>query len=151
MPTHRERHARRAAAAAADPGASDSAQHGMRLDKWLWAARFYKTRAIAQQAIESGKVKHDGERCKPAHTVRIGDALAIVRDNLTWNVAVAALSGQRGSAPIAAGLYAESGESIAARIELIEQRKLAMQNAPQHKGRPTKRQRRSIDEFLAEP
>lgn len=123
----------------------------MRLDKWLWAARFFKTRGLAQQAIESGKVKHDGERCKPAHTVHVGDCYAIVRENLVWNVEVVALSDQRGSAAIASRLYSEAEESIAARTELVAQRKLAMINAPQLIGRPTKRQRRKIEDFLAEP
>ena len=154
MPTHRERHARRAAEGAQISGtaaAADAVPTGMRLDKWLWAARFFKTRALAQQAIESGKVKHAGERCKPSHTVRVGDRYAIVRENLAWNIDVAALSGQRGSAAIAAHLYAEAEASIAARTELIARHKLAMINAPQPKGRPTKRQRRKIEDFLAEP
>jgi ribosome-associated heat shock protein Hsp15 len=154
MPTHRERHAKRAAEDLKISGRTttgDDAPHGMRLDKWLWAARFFKTRALAQLAIESDKVKHDGERCKAAHTVRIGDHYAIVREHLTWNVEVTALSGQRGSAAIASRLYSEAEESIGARTELVAQRKLAMINAPQLKGRPTKRQRRKIEDFLAEP
>jgi len=154
MPTHRERHARRAAEEAQTARQArddDPAQARMRLDKWLWAARFFKTRALAQEAIETGKVRHDGERCKPAHTVRVGDTFAIVRENLTWNVEVAALADQRGSAAIAAHLYREDPESIATRVRLIEERKLALVNAPQMKGRPTKRQRRKIEDFLAEP
>ena len=123
----------------------------MRLDKWLWAARFFKTRALAQDAIESGKVRHDGERCKPAHTVRVGDLYAIARESLVWNVEVAALSDVRGSATLAAHLFTEAESSVAARAELVAQRKLAMINAPQLKGRPTKRQRRKIEDFLAEP
>jgi ribosome-associated heat shock protein Hsp15 len=123
----------------------------MRLDKWLWAARFFKTRGLAQQAIASGKVKRDGERCKPAHTVRVGDRYAILREDLLWNAEVMALSDQRSSAAIASRLYSEPEESIAARTEAIAQRKLAMINAPQLKGRPTKRQRRKIEDFLAEP
>ena len=151
MPTHRERHARRAAVdRAAESGAGHDA-NAMRLDKWLWAARFFKTRALAQAAIESGKVRRDGERLKPAHTVRAGDLYAIVRDNLTWNVEVVALADQRRSAAFAAQLYSEDAQSIAARVELIAHRKLALLNQPQFKGRPTKRQRRSIEEFLAEP
>lgn len=151
MPTHRERHARRAEVrASAERDGEHGATPAMRLDKWLWAARFFKTRALAQQAVESGKVKRDGERCKPAHTMRPGDHYAIVRDNLTWNVEVVALADQRGSATDAARLYTEGSTSIAARNELIAQRKIAMLNQPQHKGRPTKRQRRSIEEFLAE-
>ncbi|MBP8295959.1 MAG: RNA-binding S4 domain-containing protein [Burkholderiales bacterium] len=123
----------------------------MRLDKWLWAARFFKTRALAQDAIESGKVKHDGERCKPAHTVRVGDRYAIVRESLVWNVEVAALSDVRRSATLAAHLFTEAESSVTARAEVVAQRKLAMINAPQLKGRPTKRQRRKIEDFLAEP
>jgi ribosome-associated heat shock protein Hsp15 len=154
MPTHRERHARRAATDtrnAARDTADEGGPSGMRLDKWLWAARFFKTRALAVAAIESGKVKHNDERCKPAHTVRIGDRYAIVRDNLVWNVDVAALSGQRGSASVAAALFSEEESSVAARAEMAAQRKLAMINAPSPKGRPTKRQRRKIEDFLAEP
>jgi ribosome-associated heat shock protein Hsp15 len=153
MPTHRERHARRTAEAeriCRQNALPADAPPGMRLDKWLWAARFFKTRALAQQAIESGKVRHAGERCKPAHTVRVGDRYAIVRENLVWDVVVAALSDQRGSAVIASLLYCEVQESIAARAEAITQRKLALTNAPQLKGRPTKRQRRKIEDFLAE-
>ena len=152
MPTHRERHARRVATErAAERSGDHEAVRSMRLDKWLWAARFFKTRALAQQAIESGKVKRDGERVKPAHLVRAGDLYTIVRDNLTWNVEIVALAEQRGSAALAAQLYTEDTASMAARVELIAQRKLALQNQPQFKGRPTKRQRRSIEEFLAEP
>ena len=153
MTKHRERHARRDADDPGEPGRSastDTGPSGVRLDKWLWAARFFRTRALAQHAIETGKVKHDGAHCKPAHTVRAGDRYAIVRDNLTWNVAVTALSDRRGSATIAAHLYSESEESIAARAGLLAQRKLAMIDAPPLKGRPTKRQRRKIEDFLAE-
>ena len=123
----------------------------MRLDKWLWAARFYKTRALAQHAIESGKVKNHGEHCKPAHTVRVGDGYSILRDHLVWDIEVLALSDQRGSAGIASRLFSESEQSIAARAELIAQRRLATAGAPGFKGRPTKRQRRKIEDFLAEP
>lgn len=151
MPTHRERHAKRAAVAEERVRESDAAPVEMRLDKWLWAARFYKTRAEAVEAIESGKVRRDGERCKPAQSVRIGDQYAIVREHLTWNVDVAGISEQRGPASVAAQLYREPEESIAARMEIIAQRKAAMGNAPQWKGRPSKRQRRKIEDFLAEP
>ena len=151
MPTHRERHAKRAALAEERVRESDAAPVEMRLDKWLWAARFYKTRAEAVQAIESGKVRRDGERCKPAQSVRIGDQFAIVREHLAWNVDVAGISEQRGPASVAAQLYREPEESIAARMEIISLRKAAMGNAPQSKGRPSKRQRRKIEDFLAEP
>ena len=156
MPTHRERHAKRAAAAL-ETGAreADAAAAEMRLDKWLWAARFYKTRALAVTAIETSKVRRqsgeDSERCKPAHTVRIGDHYLVVRDNLTWNIEVIAVSEQRGSAAVATQLYRESPPSISARMETIAQRKAVMTHAPQWKGRPSKRQRRKIEDFLAEP
>lgn len=150
MPTHRERHARRAAEAAKAADAED-AHHGVRLDKWLWAARFFKTRALAQEAIESGKVKRQGAACKPSHIVRVDDSYSVARDGLVWNIAVRGLAEQRGSAAIAAQLYAEDEASIATRVEFIGQRKLALSNAPQFKGRPTKRQRRKIEDFLAEP
>ena len=151
MPTHRERHAKRAAVAEERARETDAAPSDMRLDKWLWAARFYKTRNEAVQAIETGKVRRDGERCKPAQSVRVGDQYTIVRDNLTWNVDVTGLSEQRGPASVAATLYREPEESIAARMETIAQRKAALANAPQWKGRPNKRQRRKLEDFLAEP
>lgn len=151
MPTHRERHAKRAIAAEQVARAADDAPTGMRLDKWLWAARFFKTRSDAVQAIESGRIRRDGDRCKPAQNVKVGDQYTIVRDSLTWNVDVTALSEQRGPASAAALLYREPEESIAARLHIIAQNKAAMVNAPQWKGRPSKRQRRKIEDFLAEP
>ena len=151
MPTHRERHAKRAAAIEERGRASDAAPVEMRLDKWLWAARFFKTRAEAVQAIETGKVRRDSDRCKPAQPVRVGDQYTVVRDNLTWHIDVAGVSEQRGPASVAAQLYREAEESIAARQETVAQRKAAMTNAPQWKGRPSKRQRRKIEDFLAEP
>src|SRR3954469_7459945 len=102
MPSHRERHAKRAAAAEQLSRAQEHAPTGMRLDKWLWAARFFKTRSDAVEAIETGKVRRDGERCKPAQNVKVGDQYTIVRDNLTWNVDVMGLSEQRGPASVAA-------------------------------------------------
>ena len=151
MPTHRERHSKRAAVAAERTRESGDALAGMRLDKWLWAARFFKTRGDAVEAVETGKVRRDGERCKAAQAVRTGDHYSIVREHLTWNVEVTGLSEQRGSASVAATLYREPGESVAGRLAIIAQRKAAMANAPQWKGRPSKRQRRKIEDFLAEP
>lgn len=151
MPSHRERHAKRAAAVEQRAREADAPPTGMRLDKWLWAARFHKTRTDAVEAIEAGRIRRDGERCKPAQSVKVGDQYMIVRDNLTWNIEVTGLSEQRGPASAAALLYREPEESIAARMETITQRKAAMVNAPQWKGRPSKRQRRKIEDFLAEP
>jgi ribosome-associated heat shock protein Hsp15 len=148
MPTHRQRHARRAVASAAAPTA-DAPQAPVRLDKWLWAARFYKTRELAQHAVESGRVRCNGERIKSSHPVRIGQCLAIQRDGLTWNVEVRGLSDRRGPAAAAQGLYHEDEESAAERQRIVELNRAA--GPSPFKGRPTKRQRRRIEDFLAEP
>ena len=146
MPTHRQRHAQRAQQRAAAEAGDDS--DAVRLDKWLWAARFYKTRELAQQAIESGRVRLDDERVKPSHPVRIGQVYAVVRDGLTWTVEVTGLSDQRGAASVARELYREDEVSIAERQRIIALNRSA---GPVLKGRPTKRQRRKIEDFLAEP
>lgn len=148
MPTHRQRHAKRANAAeeaAFDQAADDE----VRLDKWLWAARFFKTRMLAQQAIDAGRVRLDAERVKPAHSVRIGQVYAITREGLTWSVVVRGLSDQRGSASLAQALYREEEASIAERLRIVELNRAA--GPLLFKGRPTKRQRRKIEDFLAEP
>jgi len=88
---------------------------GVRLDLWLWAARFFRTRSLAKQAIETGKVEVDGQRAKAAHGVRLGDAMKIVRGEETFVIEVAAISAKRGSATVARTLYLESEESRLAR------------------------------------
>ena len=123
----------------------------LRIDKWLWAARFYKTRALAVQAVEAGQVRLGGERVKPAHVLRTGDTVSVRKGGLVWDIEVIALSDRRGSAAIAAQLYRETAESIAARIAELEQRKAAEQSQPRFSGRPTKRQRRKLEDFLNEP
>jgi len=123
----------------------------LRIDKWLWAARFYKTRALAVQAVEAGQVRLGGERVKPAHVLRTGDTVSVRKGGLVWDIEVVALSDRRGSAAIAAQLYRETAESIAARIAELEQRKAAEQSQPRFSGRPTKRQRRKLEDFLNEP
>ena len=150
MPTHRERHAKRAAIVEQRVREQDDVPTEMRLDKWLWAARFFKTRGDSVQAIEQGKIRRDHDRCKPAQSVKVGDQYTVVRDQLTYNVEVTGLSEQRGPASAAALLYREPEESIAARKEIIALRKASMVNAPQWKGRPSKRQRRKIEDFLAD-
>ena len=80
----------------------------LRIDKWLWAARFFKTRTLASDAVDTGKVKVDGERVKPARGLRIGDELAIDNGSDTWEVEVLGLSDKRGAAPVARLLYAEN-------------------------------------------
>lgn len=116
----------------------------VRLDQWLWAARFYKTRSLARQAIEGGKVELGSQRAKPARPVRLNDALRVTRGEDTFEVVVAGLSDQRGSASQAQMLYVESPESVAqrqrAREERIAQR--AGYRAPD--GKPDKRARRLI-------
>jgi len=123
----------------------------LRLDKWLWAARFYKTRTLAAQAIDAGQVRAGGERVKTAHAVRTGERVSIRKAGYVWEVTVTALSDRRGGAPEAALLYKEDDASIAAREELAKQRKAAAEASPRYPGRPTKRQRRKLEDFLNEP
>lgn len=117
----------------------------VRLDKWLWAARFYKTRSLAAQAIDSGKAKVNGERVKKSRTVAVGEELSIRSGPYERVVTVRALSEVRGAAPIAAALYEETAASREARDRIAAMNK-AMGDAL-IKGRPTKQQRRQIDRF----
>ncbi|GAB4189770.1 MAG: S4 domain-containing protein [Wenzhouxiangellaceae bacterium] len=117
----------------------------MRLDKWLWAARFFKTRGLARDAIDGGKVKHNDARAKPARALKQGDWLEIQRGEDTWRVRVEALSERRGPATEAATLYHEPESSQQARAQAIEQRRLNRSVAPER--RPDKRQRRLIRGF----
>ena len=116
----------------------------VRLDKWLWAARFFKTRSLASEAVDTGKVKVGGERVKPARSLRVGDELAIDNGAEVWEVAVLGLSDKRGAAPVARLLYAETPASIARREQLAEERKLFREPGSTIKGRPTKRDRRQL-------
>ena len=116
----------------------------LRIDKWLWAARFFKTRTLASDAVDTGKVKVDGERVKPARGLRIGDELAIDNGSDTWEVEVLGLSDKRGAAPVARLLYAETPASIARREQAQEERKLFREPGSTIKGRPTKRDRRQL-------
>ena len=122
----------------------------IRFDKWLWAARFYKTRSLAAHAIEAGQARIDREHVKAAHMVSPGARVALRRAGLEWKVLVIALSDRRGTAADAAKLYAEPPESIAARQSEIARRKAAATSAPNWDGRPTKRDRRKLQEFLDE-
>jgi ribosome-associated heat shock protein Hsp15 len=127
------------------------ARERLRLDKWLWAARFYKTRSLAAQAVDAGQVRVAGERVKPAHAVRAGDRISVRKHALAWHVDVIALSDRRGSGADAALLYSEAADSIAVREQAIAQRKAALANEPRFAGRPTKRERRRLEDFLNEP
>jgi ribosome-associated heat shock protein Hsp15 len=119
----------------------------VRIDKWLWAARFFKTRSGAQQAIEGGKVKLNGERTKPAKDLKPGDELAIHIGAYEWTVKVAQLSAQRGPATVARTLYEESEESREKRSLEVEKRRRFHEPASARKGRPTKRDRRDLERF----
>ncbi len=116
----------------------------MRLDKWLWASRFFKTRAIARKAIEGGKIHHNGQRAKPARTVRPGDSIRIHKADGEYHVDVLALCPQRRPAKEARQLYAETADSLASRQLARQQRQLKIFQAPHPEHRPTKRQRRQL-------
>ena len=123
----------------------------VRFDKWLWAARFYKTRTLAARAIDAGQARVDDERVKPAHAVRVGLRVTVRRQGLVWDAEVIALSDRRGSAADAALLYRESAESVAARGRAIAERQAALAAQTRFTGRPTKRDRRKLEDFLNEP
>lgn len=116
----------------------------VRIDKWLWAARFFKTRSLATDAVDNGKVRLDGERVKPAKTLKIDDKLTIDNGADTWTVSVRGISDVRGAAPIARLLYEETPDSIAKRDNEHEARKLYREPGSMIKGRPTKRDRRAL-------
>jgi ribosome-associated heat shock protein Hsp15 len=118
-----------------------------RLDKWLWAARFFKTRSLATDAIDTGKIHVDGDRVKPAKEVRLGQVIHIRRKELEMEVVVRGLSTQRRSAPEAVLLYEETPESIAKRENLAVTREQEHAQRERGMGRPTKRQRRDIKKF----
>ena len=118
----------------------------IRLDKWLWAARFYKTRALAKAAIESGKVHHRGERCKPGKEPRVGDELQIRIGFDEKTVVVQALSAVRRGAPEAQALYAETEASVAKRENAAAMRKAGATGMTTD-GKPSKKQRRDLFKF----
>jgi ribosome-associated heat shock protein Hsp15 len=120
---------------------------GVRLDKWLWAARFFKTRSLATDAIDGGKIRLNEERPKPAKEVKLGDRLHIRIGVLEYEVFVRALSDKRGPAPEARLLYEETPKSIAGRHEEAERRRVVQEPAQEIKGRPTKRDRRVMDKW----
>lgn len=121
----------------------------IRLDKWLWAARFFKTRKLAAEAISGGKVHVNGQRTKPGKEVKVGAMLSISKDNYRWDITIIAISGQRRSTKDAVLLYEESAESRAKREQQIiqnrEQRELFDFNGKDHK--PNKKDRRLIHRF----
>ena len=122
----------------------------VRLDKWLWAARFFKTRALAAQAISAGKVEVNGAKAKRAKSLHVGDRLSVRKGPFDYVLAVRALSEQRGPVAVAATLYAEEAAGKAARERLAEQLRIAPSPAYEGKGRPTKRDRRDLERLLGE-
>jgi ribosome-associated heat shock protein Hsp15 len=128
----------------------DDGNHRVRIDKWLWASRFYKTRSLAADAVDGGKVQVNGERVKPAKLLKPGDALSLRNGPYAWNITVLVLSERRGSAFEAAKLYSESEESRKAREEKVAMMKSERQSNPFPGGRPTKRARRQIIRFTRE-
>jgi ribosome-associated heat shock protein Hsp15 len=120
----------------------------IRLDKWLWAARFFKTRSLAKQAVEGGKVRYNGERCKVSKSVEIGAKLALTQGWDKLEVEVLKLADQRGPAPQAQLLYRETDASRSAREAAAAERKAFAASAPQTPERPNKKQRRQIHRFI---
>ncbi len=132
--------------------ASDSTSDKVRLDKWLWAARFYKTRGLSSEAIDKGHVRLNGLPVKPSRDVKPGDTIELRIGPDTRTVVVKGLSGVRGPAPVAALLYEETAASLLRRSEAAEQRRLAPEPAhSQPTGRPTKRDRRQIEDLRDAP
>ena len=127
------------------PSPSDTAR--TRLDKWLWAARFFKHRSAATEAVDGGKVKLNGAAVKPAREVKVGDRLDITVGEDTRTVLVRAIADKRGSATVAQTLYEETTESIDAREHARDLRKFAATPGADLHGRPTKRDRRRMDRF----
>lgn len=117
-----------------------------RIDKWLWAARFFKTRSQAIDAVERARVKLNGERTKPSRNVKAGDTLQINNGSTEWEVQVCAIADKRGSAAVAQSLYGELAESIEKRRLLAEQHHFFREPAAAIKGRPTKKDRRLLDQ-----
>ena len=121
--------------------------NGIRIDKWLWAARFFKTRSLATDAVNGGKIKLNGAQTKPARDLKVGDRLDIYNGDTRWTVIVAALSEKRGPAVEARQLYEETAESSAAREAEQARRKFEHEPAADLHGRPTKRDRRQMGRF----
>ncbi len=128
----------------------------MRIDKWLWAARFFKTRGLAKEAVEVGRVRivgsagnsdAAGDRIKASREVRLGDVLHIQIGDLSWRLTVRAVSERRGPAPVARELYEESPASQAERLARLEMRRIQVEPGSAIKGRPTKKDRRLIHRF----
>jgi ribosome-associated heat shock protein Hsp15 len=123
----------------------------VRIDKWLWAARFFKTRALAARACELGRIQSNGLAAKPAREVKVGDKLRVTNDGGEFQIEVLLLSEMRGPAPVAQTLYHESDESRELRAKAAAERKALMQFGDTPAGRPSKRDRRRIIQFRGRP
>ena len=121
--------------------------NSVRIDKWLWAARFFKTRSMAGRACELGRIQSNGQLAKPSREVKIGDMLRVINDGGDFHVEVLQLSEVRGPASVAQTLYRETEASKEARLKAAAERKAAMQFEPMPTGRPSKRDRRRIIQF----
>lgn len=123
----------------------------MRFDKWLWAARFFKTRSLAQQAIAASQVKLNDGRVKPAHELKVGDSVFLRKESLQWHVVVKAFSDKRGPADAARKLYEETAASRAERERRGDLRRWGAEPSAELKGRPTKRDRRRLEDLTNLP
>jgi ribosome-associated heat shock protein Hsp15 len=122
----------------------------LRIDKWLWAARFFKTRSLATDAVEKGRVRIGGATVKPAKDVRVGDLVEIEIERIVWQIQVLGVCDVRGPASVAQTLYVETEEGRQKRQQESERRKTYREPAAELHGRPTKRDRRVIDKFSRE-
>ena len=123
----------------------------VRIDKWLWAARFFKTRSLAGRACELGRIEANGQAVKPARETRVGDLLRIKNPSGEFQVEVLGLSEMRGPAPVAQKLYREREESRELRLKLAEERKMMPRIESTREGKPSKRDRREIDRLRGRP
>ena len=117
---------------------------GVRIDRWLWSCRLFKTRGLAKKAIDGGKVDLNGHRAKPSKLVHLGDLVSVTRDNFSLEVEVTGLAEKRLGAALAAGLFQETAQSAAAREDALEQRRLRRQDTTRPVRRPDKRSRRQL-------
>ena len=132
-------------------GHHDENDDRTRIDKWLWAARFFKTRSLATEAVDGGKVQINGETAKPAKQVKVGDAIRLRQGAFEYRLVVKGIAERRGPASVAQGLYEEEAESKAAREKHAEQLRMAPAAfAYEEKGRPTKKDRRDLSRFIDE-
>jgi len=124
---------------------------GVRIDKWLWAARFFKTRSLAARGCELGRIEANGQAVKPAREVRVGDLLLIKNPSGEFQVEVVGLSDMRGPAPVAQKLYRETEQSRELRLKLAEERKMMPRIESTREGKPSKRDRREIARLRGRP